>query len=71
MTSKSKGGKRTEAIHELIKLREKADKLPPLSVAEERMIKGRILVESVYSSARLEGSKLTKEEVENISASDA
>jgi len=57
-------------IREILQVREKSENLPTLSRIEQKIIDGKMSVESVYHSAKLEGSKLTKEEVRNIIVSD-
>lgn len=56
-------------IKTILKLTEKDKKLTPLSAAQEKIIGGELLIDSVYGSARLEGSKLSREEVHKIIAS--
>lgn len=62
---------RKKLIREILKVREKSEKLPNLSRIEQKIVDGKMSVESVYHSAKLEGSKLTKEEVRSIIISDS
>lgn len=55
-------------IKTILKQREMESTLPPLSAAQEKIIEGELLVDSVYGSARLEGSTLSREEVQKVIA---
>ena len=57
---------RKDIMEDILKLKEKEEKLPSLSVEEEQIIEGEQFAESIWRSAKLEGSTLTKEEVKNI-----
>lgn len=59
---------RKDLVKTILKLREKDDRLAPLSVARAKIVEGELLVDSVYGSARLEGSRLSREEVQKIIA---
>lgn len=58
-----------DLVKTILKLREKDNRLAPLSAARAKIIEGELLVDSVYGSARLEGSKLSREEVQKVIAS--
>ena len=57
-----------DLVKTILKLREKDNRLAPLSVAHAKIVEGELLVDSVYGSARLEGSRLSREDVQKIIA---
>ena len=52
-------------IKDLLKLKEKVSKLPPLPKEEEDLLETDNALESVYYSSKLEGSQLTEKEAMN------
>lgn len=60
--------RKKDLVRTILKLKERDNKLAPLSVAQEKIIDGELLVDSVYGSARLEGSRLSREEVQKVIA---
>lgn len=55
-----------ETIKEVLKLKQKVESLPPLSVRAEEKLQERADIDHVYHSSRLEGSRITKEEVTKV-----
>lgn len=55
-----------EIIKEVLKLKQKAESLPPLAAREEEKFQEKADIDHVYHSSRLEGSRLTKREITKV-----
>ena len=55
-----------ETIKEVLKLKQRVESLPPLSISAEEKLQTRADIDHVYHSSRLEGSRITKREVTKV-----
>lgn len=55
-----------EAIKEVLKLKQRSESLPQLSAREEEKLQENADIDHVYHSSRIEGSRVTKEEVTKL-----
>jgi hypothetical protein len=55
-----------ETIKHLLKLKQTAKSLPPLSAEEMKKLQTKADVDHVYNSSRLEGSRITKREIVKV-----
>ena len=57
-------------LEQLLSLKEKSSKLPPLSKEEETALEADNIFESVYFSNKIEGNNLTEKEARNAILAD-